>query len=132
MVAHGLMRLRVSGCGHHTGPCLHGDPFTGAPHPLAEVDLCPRLREVNVEAVEVPYGLLAYKHASERYGQDVLTPVRLALVDLAGVHAGGDASAIGEGDADVEQRDGVVRRLGLLLVGSRAGLLRSALRSVRA
>jgi hypothetical protein len=88
----------------HPGGGLHGDPLPGAPHPLAQVDLGPGGGEVGVQPVELAQGLLADQHRGQRHREHVLAPVGLALVDLAGVDAADDASAVGEGQAHVDQR----------------------------
>ena len=106
----------------HSGIGLHGDPFTVSPHAMAQVDLRPGGGQIRVQAADLPQGLLADQHAGQGDGQDVLSPVGLALIDLTGVDPCDDAPAMGQGDAHVDQGVGLVDGMLHGVGGSGGGL----------
>ena len=81
----------------------HPDPVPGRVHPPAEVDVVAQQRHGRVEAADLVPDIPADQHPGAAHGHHVAIAVVLALVHLAGLHAGDPPPGAVDRDTGLEQ-----------------------------
>ena len=91
----------------HHGVGDHPHPVPGRVHPPAEVDVVAQQRHGRVEAADLVPDVPPDQHAGAADRHHVAVPVVLALVHLAGLHAGDPPPGRVDGDPGLEQHPAV-------------------------